>query len=45
MLLGELQASSWPASGWVRRSFFVRFLYALKALSKISWKLDDGKVR
>jgi hypothetical protein len=41
MLLGELQCWSWAASGCVRRSFFVRFSYAFKALSKISWKLED----
>ena len=23
------------------KSFFVRFLYAFRALSRISWKLDD----
>jgi hypothetical protein len=41
MPLAESQASNRSASGWVRRSFLVRFLYAFKALSKISWKLDD----
>ena len=29
------------ASGWARRSFFVRFSYAFRALLKISWKLAD----
>jgi len=41
MLLGELQDCSWAASGWARRSFFVRLLYAFKASLKISWKLED----
>ncbi len=41
MLLGDLQSWSWAASGCVRRSFFVRFLYAFKALSNICWKLEE----
>jgi hypothetical protein len=41
MALGELQDWSWAASGWIRRSFFVRFLYWSKALLMISWKLED----
>jgi hypothetical protein len=41
MLLGELQFWSWAASGCVRRSFLVRFSYAFKASSKMSWKFDD----
>jgi hypothetical protein len=41
MLLGELQFWSWAASGWVRRSFLVRFSYAFKVSSKISLKLED----
>jgi hypothetical protein len=44
MALGELQDSSWVASGWASRSFFVRFLYAFRALLRISWKLDDEAV-
>jgi len=44
MLLAESQASSRSASGCVERSFFVRFLYAFKALSKISWKVDGVEV-
>jgi len=44
MALGDLQASSLSASGCVKRSFFVRFLYAFRALSKISWKLEDVEV-
>ena len=40
MSLGELQASSWAASGWASRSFPVRFLYASSALSINSW---DGE--
>jgi hypothetical protein len=42
MSLGVLQSWSWEVSGWLSRSFFVRLLYAFNALSKISWKLDDG---
>ena len=41
MALGELQVWSLVARGCVSRSFFVRFLYASKALLKISWKLED----
>ena len=41
MALGDWQAWSCAASGWARRSFFVRFWYTLKALLKISWKLED----
>jgi len=41
MAVGESQAWSWAASGCARRSFFVRFSYALRALLKISWKLED----
>ena len=40
MLLAELHGSNWAASGCVRRSFFVRVLYAFKALSKISWNFE-----
>jgi hypothetical protein len=43
-VLGELQSSSSVASGWWRRSFFVRFWYAFKASLKISWNLDDEEV-
>jgi hypothetical protein len=43
MLLGESQAWSWAASGWVRRSFFVRLSYAFRALLKIGWKLEDDE--
>ena len=39
--MGELQFWRSVASGWARRSFFVRFSYAFKALLKISWKLND----
>ena len=40
MASGESQAWSWEASGWASRLFFVRFSYALSALSMMSWKLD-----
>jgi hypothetical protein len=30
--------------GWVRRSFFVFFWYASKAVLKIFWKLVEGVV-
>jgi hypothetical protein len=30
--------------GWASRSFFVRFLYASRALLRISRKLDDEEV-
>jgi hypothetical protein len=39
--LGELHFWSSAASGWARRSFFVRFSYAFRALLKMSWKLED----
>ena len=41
--MGESQYWSSVASGWASRSFFVRFSYTFKALSKISWKLDDDE--
>jgi hypothetical protein len=41
MALGELQDSSWAASGCASRSFFVRLLYLFRALLMIGWKLDD----
>jgi hypothetical protein len=41
MALGELQDWSWAASGCANKSLFVRFLYLSKALSMISWKLED----
>jgi len=41
MALGDSQAWSCAASGWARRSVFVRFSYTFKALLKISWKLED----
>ena len=41
MALGVLQDSSLVARGCPRRSFYVRFLYASKALLMISWKLED----
>ena len=41
MALGVLQGWSSAARGCASRSFFVRFLYASKALSMISWKLED----
>ena len=44
MLLAESQALSRSANGCVRRSFFVRFLYAFKAAWRISRKLDDVEV-
>jgi hypothetical protein len=44
MLLAESQALSWSASGWVRGSILVRFLYTFKALSKIGWKVDGVEV-
>ena len=46
MALGDLHDWSGMASGWVSRSFFVRFLYAFRASLNISWnwKLDDEAV-
>ena len=44
MLLGDSQAWSLSTSGCLRRSFFVRFLYIFKALSRISYKLEDEEV-
>jgi hypothetical protein len=44
MAPGESQDWSWVASGCSRRSFFVRFLYVFRALSIISWKLEDEVV-
>jgi hypothetical protein len=41
MALGVLQGCSSAARGCASRSFFVRFLYASKALLMISWKLED----
>ncbi len=41
MSLGDLQDWSWVARGWKSRSFFVRFLYASRALLMIGWKLED----
>jgi hypothetical protein len=41
MAPGESQAWSCEASGWASTSFLVRFLYAFRALSMISSKLDD----
>jgi hypothetical protein len=41
MALGVLQDWSLVARGCASRSFFVRFLYASKALLMISWKLED----
>jgi hypothetical protein len=41
MALGELQVWSSAVSGWARKSSFVRFSYAFRALLKINWKLDD----
>ena len=43
MLLGELQAWSWAASGCLRRSFFVRLSYSFRALSKIGRKVEDDE--
>ena len=40
MVLGELQYWSSVTRGCARRSFFVRFLYASKALLMINWKLE-----
>jgi hypothetical protein len=40
MVLGELQYWSSLTRGCASRSFFVRFLYASKALMMISWKLE-----
>jgi hypothetical protein len=40
MILGEPQDSSSVKRGCASRSFFVRFLYASKALSMINWKLE-----
>ena len=41
MVVGEVQALSWAASGCAKRSFFVVLSYSFKALLKISWKLED----
>jgi len=41
MALEELQDWSSVTRGCASRSFFVRFLYASKALLMINWKLDD----
>jgi hypothetical protein len=41
IVVGDLQFSSSAASEWARRSFFVRFSYAFRALLKMSWKLVD----
>jgi len=41
MEVGELQDWSSVVSGWARGSFVVYFSYAFKALSNISWKLED----
>lgn len=43
-MLGESQFCSSAANGWVSRFFFVRLSYAIRALLKISWKLDDEVV-
>jgi hypothetical protein len=42
MALGVLQDWSLAARGCASRSFFVRLLYAFKALLMISWKLEVG---
>ena len=42
--LRELQSWSSTASGWERRWILVRFSYAFRALSTISWKLVDEVV-
>ncbi len=41
MAPGVLQDCNWTARGCASMSFFVRFLYASKALLMISWKLED----
>ena len=41
MSLEELQACSCVASGWARRSFFVFFSYAFRAVLRMDWKLED----
>ena len=41
MALGVLQDWSLTERGCASRSFFVRVLYASKALLMISWKLED----
>ena len=41
MALEELQDWSSVMRGCASRSFFVRFLYASRALLIISWKLND----
>jgi hypothetical protein len=41
MALGVLQYWSLTARGCASRSFFVRLLYASKALLMINWKLDE----
>jgi hypothetical protein len=40
MVLGDLQDSSSVLRGCASKSFFVRFLYASKALMMINWKLE-----
>jgi hypothetical protein len=44
MVLGELQYWSSATRGCASRSFFVRPLYASKALLMISWELEDEEV-
>ena len=41
MAVGVLQNWSLAARGCASRSFFVRLLYASKALLMISWKFED----
>lgn len=38
---GESHACSWAVRGWAVRSCLVFFLYVLRALSKMTLKLED----
>ena len=42
MALEESQDLSWVARGWEAMSFFVCFLYALKAAEKTDSKFEEG---
>ncbi len=44
MAAGESQCCSLAERGWVRRSFFVFFSYASKAVLKRLWKLVEEVV-
>ena len=45
MALGESQDRSWVASGWEAMSFFVCFLYAIKAaVNIVSKSVEEAEV-